>query len=207
MKCCCAGDLSAADLAAIIRSVKTRVRVPVTYADVWEFWLRSPDVAAAARLHHHPYPALLGGFPDCRRQFGEPCRPDPAAGWWRPSAARKSLSARSAGRAPGGCARGALPSPANQARVIQDVLALAQGATIARVNVIEGARPALETGAGKAPSAAIGAFSTPPTGRNSSGAKPSPIIRTGSCRRRAALPSPRWFSARPGRRGATVTCR
>ena len=40
------GDLSAADLAASIRAMKAAVKVPVTYADVWEFWLRAPDVAA-----------------------------------------------------------------------------------------------------------------------------------------------------------------
>ncbi|MGH6663442.1 MAG: beta-(1-6) glucans synthase, partial [Pseudolabrys sp.] len=41
------GEMSAADLAATIRAVKARVPVPVTYADVWEYWLRYRDVAAA----------------------------------------------------------------------------------------------------------------------------------------------------------------
>src|SRR5450755_4025578 len=39
------GDMSATDLANTIRTLKARVHVPVTYADVWEFWLRSRDVA------------------------------------------------------------------------------------------------------------------------------------------------------------------
>jgi len=33
--------LSADALADIIRAVKARVKVKVTYADVWEFWLRN----------------------------------------------------------------------------------------------------------------------------------------------------------------------
>ncbi len=52
------GDLSAPDLAASIRAMKARVKVPVTYADVWEFWLRSPEVAAAVdfvTIHILPY--------------------------------------------------------------------------------------------------------------------------------------------------------
>jgi exo-beta-1,3-glucanase (GH17 family) len=34
------GEMTVSDLREIIRSVKPRVDVPVTYADVWEFWLR-----------------------------------------------------------------------------------------------------------------------------------------------------------------------
>ena len=39
------GEMTASDLRQIIRSVKPRVDVPVTYADVWEFWLRYREVA------------------------------------------------------------------------------------------------------------------------------------------------------------------
>src|SRR3954453_13615752 len=39
------GEMTVADLRQIIRSVKPRVDVPVTYADVWEFWLRYREVA------------------------------------------------------------------------------------------------------------------------------------------------------------------
>ena len=38
------GEMTASDLREIIRSVKTRVNIPVTYADVWEFWLRYREV-------------------------------------------------------------------------------------------------------------------------------------------------------------------
>lgn len=38
------GEMTVGDLREIIRSVKPRVKVPVTYADVWEFWLRYREV-------------------------------------------------------------------------------------------------------------------------------------------------------------------
>jgi glucan 1,3-beta-glucosidase len=118
-----------------MRAVKARVAVPVTYADVWEFWLRNHDVAAAAdfiTIHILPYwedlpiPAhtaaahvesirrlMVDAFPGKEVIIGE-------VGW--PSAGRMR--------------EGALPSPASQARVIQDVLALAKRENF-RVNVIE----------------------------------------------------------------------
>jgi exo-beta-1,3-glucanase (GH17 family) len=129
------GDMSAIDLAATIRAVKARVHVPVTYADVWEFWLRNRDVASAVdfiTIHILPYwedfpiPArnaavhvdairrqLVDAFSGKEVIIGE-------VGW--PSAGRMR--------------EGALPSLANQARVIQDVLANAKRDN-SRVNVIE----------------------------------------------------------------------
>jgi exo-beta-1,3-glucanase (GH17 family) len=129
------GEMAAADLANTIRAVKAQVHVPVTYADVWEFWLRSPDVAAAAdfiTIHILPYwedfPVAAGNaaahvgairrkvvnaFPGKDVLIGE-------VGW--PSAGRMRETA--------------LPSRANQARVIQDVLALAAREKF-HVNVIE----------------------------------------------------------------------
>ncbi len=39
------GEMTAADLVANIRYVKSKVGdVAVTYADVWEFWLKNRDV-------------------------------------------------------------------------------------------------------------------------------------------------------------------
>ncbi len=129
------GEMSAIDLANTIRDVKARVRVPVTYADVWEFWLRNTDVADAVdfiTIHILPYwedfPVAAGeaaahveaireqvarSFPGKDVLIGE-------VGW--PSAGRMRA--------------GALPSPANQARVIQDVLAVAARRKF-DVNVIE----------------------------------------------------------------------
>ncbi|MFJ4397138.1 beta (1-6) glucans synthase [Pseudomonas sp. NPDC089396] len=45
-------------LAALIGEVKRQVKVPVTYADVWEFWLQHPQVAPAVdflTIHLLPY--------------------------------------------------------------------------------------------------------------------------------------------------------
>jgi len=52
------GEMSATDLAATIRRVKADVPVPVTYADVWEFWLRHRDLHDAVdfvTIHILPY--------------------------------------------------------------------------------------------------------------------------------------------------------
>src|ERR1700733_3330500 len=35
------GEMTTSDLAAVIRSVKSQVTVPITYADVLEYWLRN----------------------------------------------------------------------------------------------------------------------------------------------------------------------
>jgi glucan 1,3-beta-glucosidase len=129
------GELSGQDLANIIRRVKSQVSMPVTYADVWEFWLRHREVYDAVdfvTIHILPYwedfpiPAenavahvdsirrkMVAAFPDKDILIGE-------TGW--PSAGRMR--------------EGALPSLANQALVIQGVLALAKRDKF-RVNVIE----------------------------------------------------------------------
>ncbi|MFZ0424571.1 MAG: beta-(1-6) glucans synthase [Xanthobacteraceae bacterium] len=129
------GELSSTDLAARIREVKTQVSVPVTYADVWEFWLRYSDLRYAVdfvTIHILPYwedfplPAavaaahvdsirhrIAAAIPDKEIMIGE-------VGW--PSAGRMREGAR--------------PSPSNQARVIGETLTLAQRENF-RVNVIE----------------------------------------------------------------------
>ncbi len=129
------GEMTSEDLTATIRAVKARVYVPVTYADVWEYWLRNRDVASAVdfiTIHILPYwedlpiaardaaahvdsirHRVAAAFPGKEVIIGE-------VGW--PSAGRMR--------------EGALPSPANEARVIQDVLALGKRDNF-RVNVIE----------------------------------------------------------------------
>lgn len=129
------GDIAAGDLATLIRSVKARAKVPVTYADVWEFWLRAPDVTAAVDfilIHILPYwedvPIAAGQagahVNDIHRKMADLYAPKHVyigeMGW--PSQGRMR--------------EGALPSPANQARVIQEVLAYAAREDY-RVNVIE----------------------------------------------------------------------
>ena len=52
------GEMSATDLMAAIREVKAQVAKPVTYADVWEYWLRYADVRNAVdfvTIHILPY--------------------------------------------------------------------------------------------------------------------------------------------------------
>jgi exo-beta-1,3-glucanase (GH17 family) len=51
-------DLTASQLRGYIRQVKSRVKQPVTYADVWEFWLRNPTLADEVdfiTIHLLPY--------------------------------------------------------------------------------------------------------------------------------------------------------
>jgi exo-beta-1,3-glucanase (GH17 family) len=51
-------DLTADQLRRYIRQVKQRVSQPVTYADVWEFWLRNPSLADEVdfiTIHILPY--------------------------------------------------------------------------------------------------------------------------------------------------------
>ena len=129
------GEMSVSDLVAAIREVKAAVTIPVTYAEVWEFWLRYRDVYAAVdfvTIHILPYwedfpiPAAQAGshvssirahvaqaFPDKEIVIGE-------TGW--PSAGRMREGAR--------------PSPADQARVMHDVLLVAKRGGY-RVNLIE----------------------------------------------------------------------
>lgn len=52
------GELSPAEIAGYIRRVKQAVKQPVSYADVWEFWLRHPELAAEVdyvTVHFLPY--------------------------------------------------------------------------------------------------------------------------------------------------------
>jgi exo-beta-1,3-glucanase (GH17 family) len=129
------GEMTAADLAANIRSVKAQVKVPVTYADVWEYWLRNRDIYDAVdfvTIHILPYwedipiraryaaahvdsirKRVAIAFPGKEILIGE-------TGW--PSAGRMR--------------EGALPSRANQARVVSEILDLAKRENF-RVNLIE----------------------------------------------------------------------
>jgi exo-beta-1,3-glucanase (GH17 family) len=129
------GDMSVTDLEAIIREVKSQVPQPVTYADVWEYWLRYSDLQNAVdfvTIHILPYwedfpiPAsLAAAHVDAIRNKVAAAIPDKEivigeVGW--PSEGRMR--------------EGALPSPSNQARVIGATVALAQRENF-RVNVIE----------------------------------------------------------------------
>jgi exo-beta-1,3-glucanase (GH17 family) len=129
------GELSTEDLSALIREVKSRVAVPVTYAEVWEFWLRNRAVADAVdfvTIHILPYwedipiaaEEAAAHVADIRRMVAEAFPGKEIflgeVGW--PSAGRMR--------------EGALPSPVDQAHVIEDVLAVAKRDGF-RANVIE----------------------------------------------------------------------
>lgn len=130
------GEMTAQQVANAIREVKAAVpTIPVTYADVWEYWLRNRDLASVAdfvTVHLLPYwedfpiPAdqavahlnairkqVIAAFPGKEILIGE-------TGW--PSAGRMR--------------EGALPSPANQARFMAEVVALSKRENF-HVNVIE----------------------------------------------------------------------
>jgi exo-beta-1,3-glucanase (GH17 family) len=129
------GEMSQSDLAATIRSVKSQVSVPVTYADVWEYWLRYREIYDAVdfvTIHILPFwedvpirakyaaahvesirRRMEIAFPGKEILIGE-------TGW--PSAGRMRDAA--------------LPSRTNQARVVSEILDLAKRQNF-RVNLIE----------------------------------------------------------------------
>jgi len=129
------GEMTTADLVANIRSVKAQVQVPVTYADVWEFWLKNREIYDAVdfvTIHILPYwedmpvkakfasahvdairKRMAVAFPGKEILIGE-------TGW--PSEGRMR--------------EGALPSRTNQARVVSEILDLAKREGF-RVNLIE----------------------------------------------------------------------
>jgi len=130
------GEMTAADLVGNIRSVKAQVgKIPVTYADVWEFWLKNREIYDAVdfvTIHILPYwedfpiraksaaahvdsirKRVAVAFPSKEILIGE-------TGW--PSAGRMR--------------DGALPSRTNQARVVSEILDLAKREGF-RVNLIE----------------------------------------------------------------------
>src|ERR1700736_122709 len=129
------GEMTTSDLAATIRSVKSQVSVPITYADVWEYWLRNREIYEAVdfvTIHILPYwedmpvrakfaaihvddirKRMAVAFPGKEILIGE-------TGW--PSQGRMR--------------EGALPSRTNQARIVCEILGLAKAQKF-RVNLIE----------------------------------------------------------------------
>jgi exo-beta-1,3-glucanase (GH17 family) len=119
------GELSPANIRGYLKEVRRRGGLPVTYADVWEYWLKAPELADSVdfvTIHILPYweddpvsatdavahvrevrERLAHAFPGKEILIGE-------VGW--PSQGRMRGSA--------------LPSPANQARVLSGVVAAAE---------------------------------------------------------------------------------
>ncbi len=129
------GELAAPDIAEVLREVKAATGVPVTYADVWEYWLRNRELADAAdfiTIHILPY---WEDFPISAEQAGahvDSIRSRVAASFPGKEILIGEVGWPSAGR----MREGALPSPANQARVLEEVMARAR-ANHYRVNLIE----------------------------------------------------------------------
>jgi glucan 1,3-beta-glucosidase len=129
------GEMSAADLIGYIRQVKAQVPMPVTYADVWEFWLRFPDVNSATdfvTVHILPY---WEDFPIAAKEGAahvDDIRKKVAAAFPNKDIVIGEFGWPSAGR----MREGARPSPSEQALVISETLALAKRENY-KVNVIE----------------------------------------------------------------------
>ncbi|MGA8902520.1 beta-(1-6) glucans synthase, partial [Bradyrhizobium sp.] len=129
------GDMTPSDLRELLLSVKARVKVPVTYADVWEYWLRYREIQDAVdfvTIHVLPYWDNI------------PTRAEDAAA--KVAAIHKQVSLAFPGKevvigetgwpSMGRMREGALPSRINQARVISDILEVAKRDNF-RVNLIE----------------------------------------------------------------------
>jgi glucan 1,3-beta-glucosidase len=129
------GELGPEQIKAYLEEVRRRSNLPVTYADVWEFWLKAPQLASAVdfvTVHILPYweddpvsatdavehvravrEKVVAAFPGKEILIGE-------VGW--PSQGRMRA--------------GALPSPVNQAMVLDGVIAAANSGGW-KVNLIE----------------------------------------------------------------------
>ncbi|HXO68039.1 MAG TPA: glycosyl hydrolase family 17 protein [Bradyrhizobium sp.] len=129
------GEMKAPELCEIIRSVKAQVGVPVSYADVWEFWLRNPDISKCVdfvTVHILPY------WED------DPVRAEDAASHTIDIRKRVALAfpgkeiliGETGWPGRGRMRAGALPSRINQARYVSEVLERARKESF-RVNVFE----------------------------------------------------------------------
>lgn len=118
-------EVTGAQLVNLIEQVKAGVEQPVTYADVWEFWLQYPEVAPAVdflTIHLLPYweddprgiDAALAHVAQIRQVFGSKFAPKDIfigeTGW--PSEGRQRETA--------------LPSRVNEARFIRGFVHIAE---------------------------------------------------------------------------------
>ncbi|GGE44961.1 beta-1,6-glucan synthase [Agaricicola taiwanensis] len=128
-------ELSADTLGAIIHSVKLQVPTPVTYADVWEFWLQNRSLAEAVdflTIHILPYweddpvgaSEAASHVIAIREEVGEIF------------AGKEILIGETGWPSWGRMREAAFPSPSNQARVVQEILTQAHDKGF-DVNLIE----------------------------------------------------------------------
>jgi exo-beta-1,3-glucanase (GH17 family) len=129
------GELAPEDIAAALREVKAATGKPVTYADVWEFWLRNRDLGAAVdfvTIHILPYWEDFPIAADLAGAHVDAIRSKVAAAFPGKEILIGEVGWPSAGR----MREGALPSRSNQAHVLEEVMARAR-ANNYRVNLIE----------------------------------------------------------------------
>src|SRR4030081_772483 len=129
------GEMTTSDLAANIRAVKAQVSVPVTYADVWEFWLRdreSYDAVNFVTIHILPYWEDMPFRAKFAASHVDAIRKRMAVAF----PGKEILVGESGWRSAGRMREGALPSRTNQARVVSEILDLAKREGF-RVNLIE----------------------------------------------------------------------
>ena len=128
-------EVTAKQLVALIHQVKSQIKQPVTYADVWEFWLQHPEIEPAVdflTIHLLPYwedepsgiDQALKHVGDVRQTFGHKFAPKDIVigetGW--PSEGRQRETA--------------VPSRVNEARFMRGFVAMAE-ANGWRYNLIE----------------------------------------------------------------------
>lgn len=129
------GELGTAKIKTYLEEVRRRSSLPVTYADVWEFWLRAPELAPAVdfvAIHILPYweddPVEAGDAVDHIRAV----RSHVVDAFYGKEIWIGEVGWPSAGR----MRDGALPSPANQAMVLSGVVEAANAGGW-KVNLIE----------------------------------------------------------------------
>lgn len=118
-------EVTGAQLVKLIEKVKSQVKQPVTYADVWEFWQKHPEIAPAVdfvTIHLLPYwedhpsniDVALQQVAAVRQMFGKMFAPKDVmigeTGW--PSEGRQRKTA--------------LPSRVNEAKFIRGFVAMAE---------------------------------------------------------------------------------
>ena len=129
------GEMTAADLVGNIRAVKSQVKMPVTYADVWEFWLKNREVYDAVdfvTIHILPYWEDFPIRAKYAAQHVDSIRKRVAVAF----PAKEILIGETGWPSAGRMRDGALPSRASQARVVSEILDLAKKENF-RVNLIE----------------------------------------------------------------------
>jgi exo-beta-1,3-glucanase (GH17 family) len=129
------GEMTVSDLREIIRSVRPRVNVPVTYADVWEFWLRYREVGADVdfvTVHFLPYWEDVPARAEDAAAHVDEIRRQVALAF----PGKEILIGETGWPSHGRMRDGALPSRINQARFVSEILDRARRDNF-RVNLFE----------------------------------------------------------------------